>query len=160
MAATDIAAWWGAVIATLVFLFEIFKWSKSGLALEVSAAPNMETYGALQLVAGEGPFVVVEVRNVGHRKTTITHLVGLHHRWWIKKLLGLKPDLSFAVPIPAVSQQLPFVIEPGERWIGGIDQNNELEQRSRDGYLLCGIYHSLSKKPVLARVVIHKTQDA
>jgi len=156
---TDIAAWWGAIIATLVFLFDIFKWISSGLALEISTSPNMETYDGLQQIAGNGPFVVVEVRNVGDRKTTITHLVGFDYRWRFKKLLRMKPDLTLTVPTPA-GQPLPFVLEPGERWIGAIKQNEELEKRSRDGYLLCGIYHSLSTQPVLARVVINRTKDA
>ena len=55
-----------------------------------------------------------------------------------------------------LAPKLPHILEPGERWLGGIEQNDELEKLSRNGFLYCGICHSNSKKSVMQRVIIHK----
>jgi hypothetical protein len=71
--------------------------------------------------------------------------------------LRRKEDESFIVANPAPSQPPPHILGPGERWLGSIEQNEELEEMSRSGYLFCGVYHSSGKKPVLQRVVIKKS---
>ena len=60
------------------------------------------------------------------------------------------------MPTPALALPLPHILEAGERWLGGIEQNDKVEEMSRNGYLYCGVYHSCGKKPVLQRVVITK----
>jgi hypothetical protein len=75
MKISDIAAWWGAAIATALLIWDLYKWRRSGPHLEISVSPNMSTFGSAQMY-GEGPFVVLEVRNNGNRKTTLTHCVG------------------------------------------------------------------------------------
>jgi len=54
----------------------------------------------------------------------------------------------------------PFCLTLFACWLGCIEQNTELEEMSRNGYLYCGIYHSSKKTAVVQRVVInneHKT---
>ena len=155
MSATEIAAWWGAVIATLVLAWDFFKWKMSGPIINVSASPNMKTFGGIPDGLEDKTFVVVEVTNTGDRKTTLTHLVGFQYKSLLQKVRK-KQDKSFIVANPALSQPIPHILEPGERWMGGIEQNEELEKMSREGYLYCGVYHSSGKKPVLQRVVINK----
>ncbi|MFZ3065657.1 MAG: hypothetical protein WA277_10295 [Nitrospirota bacterium] len=152
---TDIAAWWGAVIATLLLLWDVYKWKKAGPHLEVSASPNMQTFGGIPDTLGDKTYVVVEIRNTGNAKTTLTHLVGYHYSSFINKLRR-KKSKNFFVPTPILAQPLPHILEAGERWIGGIEQNDKLEEMSRHGYLYCGGYHSCGKKPVVQRVVISK----
>jgi len=152
---TGVAAWWGAVIGTLVLAWDIYKWKRSGPMVQVTASPNMRTFGGMPDALEDKTFVVVEVTNTGDRKTTLTHLVGFHYSSLLQKLRKNKSK-SFFVAKPALSQPLPYVLEPGERWIGGIQQNEELEEMTRDGYLYCGVYHSCGKKAVVQRVVIAK----
>ena len=158
MNATNLAAWWGAVIATLVLAWDVYKWKRTGPIVNVSASPNMQTFGGVLDAFQDKTFVVVEVTNIGDRKTTLTHLVGFHYTsiflWLIKK-----KNKAFIVANPALSTPLPHVLEPGERWLGGIEQNKELEEMSRNGYLYCGVYHSSGKKAVLQRVIV-RNEDA
>jgi hypothetical protein len=156
MKATEIAAWWGAIIATLVLAWDMYKWKRSGPIINVSASPNMQTFGGVSNGLENKTFVVVEITNTGGRKTTLTKLVGFHCKSIFQKLRR-KEDESFIVDNPAPSQPLPHVLGPGERWLGSIEQNEELEEMSRSGYLFCGVYHSSGKKPVLQPVVINKS---
>jgi len=155
MTASEIAAWWGAAIGSLVFLWDIYKWGKSGPQLEVSASPNMVTCGDLSATYGKGPFILVEVRNNGDRKTTITHCVGFCYSSRLRKMLRLRPEEEFIVPNP-LPGKVPHVLEPGERWMGMLEQNEELIKMSKEGHLCLGIFHSGARKAVTCHVIIHQ----
>ena len=114
----------------------------------------MKSFGGLQNL-GEKDYVVVEAVNKGSKKTTITHLIGCHYSSLVKRLLK-KQSTAFFVPDTGLAQPLPHVLEPGERWLGIIEQNENLEKMARQGYLYCGINHALKTKPVLQRVRIGK----
>ncbi len=159
MTATDVAAWIGALTGTLVLLWDVFKWVHSGAKIKISASPNMTGYGSAALLLGEQTCVAVEATNVGQSKTTITHLVGFHHKSRFGRLLRRKPETTFFVPNPRPGT-LPGVLDTGERWLGMIEQNSELEVMSREGYLYVGIYHSTGKLPRVQRLIIHERGEA
>lgn len=73
MQLTEIVAWWGAVVATLVFVWDIYKWRQAGAVLEVTVAPNMEPYGNLLKQMTAKTYVVIEVVNKGSKKTTMAY---------------------------------------------------------------------------------------
>lgn len=154
MSPSDIAAWWGAGIATLVLVWDLYKWGQSGPQLELSVYPHMDPYGGAA-VYGKGPFVVLEVRNNGDRKTTITHCVGFCYASRLHKLFYCKPKHSFIVPNPATGN-IPHVLEAGERWMGLLIQNEDLVKWSQSGHMCLGVYHSGAKQPVTSHVVIHQ----
>jgi hypothetical protein len=72
----------------------------------------------------------------------------------------LKKNTKSFIAISAFSPPLPYLINPGGRWIGGITQQSEFEEMSQKGYLYCGIKHSGSKNPVLQRVIIRKNEQS
>ena len=154
---TNIAAWWGAVIATFVIIWDIYKWKHSGSIINVTASPNMQTVGNFPTHESDKDYISITVTNTGNIKTTITLLVVFYYKYKpiLSKILKKKARKFFA-PTPSFSPPLPHILEPGERWLGGIEQTNELEKLSRNGFLYCGIYHSNSKNPVTQRVIIHK----
>ena len=154
MSASDVAAWWGAAVATVVLAWDLYKWGRSGPQLEVSASPNMKTFGGGAAAYGEGPFVLIEVRNNGDRKTTLTHFVGVCYRNRLDKLLNREPKRSFLI-MSTAPDGIPYILEAGERWMGVALQNNELVQCSHEGHLCLGVYHSGGKRAVTAHVVIH-----
>jgi len=43
MKITELAAWWGAIIATLMLLWDMYKWVRSGPIINVSVSPNYAT---------------------------------------------------------------------------------------------------------------------
>ena len=55
---------------------------------------------------------------------------------------------------PALSGPLPDVLEPGMRWLGGIESNEEWEEISINEYLFFGVQHFCDRKLVLQRVII------
>ena len=152
MSATDIAAWWGAGIATVVVLWDIFKWRRGrATQVRITANPNMQEY-----FPGEGfqepKFVFVEITNVGDRTTTLTNLCGFHYSSWWKKLFN-KQTQAFVVADPAPGV-IPHELEPGKRWTGRIGQTQQMENWSRNGRLYVAVYHTLAKKAELIRLVI------
>lgn len=153
MNASDAAAWIGATTGSLALLWDIIKWGKTGPRIHVSVAPNMTAYGAAEMLLGKEVCILVEANNIGDGKTTITHLVGFYYDSWLKWLLRYKPTKTMVVPDPTPGK-LPHVLDKGERWVGMMEQNEELARMSRKGYLFCGVYHSTSRRPVLARLVI------
>jgi hypothetical protein len=136
--ATDTAAWIGAVTGTLALFWEIFVWAKTGPKIEVSALPNMEVFGALAGIIGNAPRVVLEARNVGNAKTTITHVVGFYYESWLQWFFRRRPTRSIVVPDPTPGR-LPHVLDAGERWVGMMEQNDDLiEMRVRKGACIAG----------------------
>lgn len=146
---SDYAAWWGAVVATVVLLFDAYKWFTTGAKLRVVVQPNMQTVVHGKLLGDLNIFV--EVANNGDRTTTITHLVVRQFASRFDKLLN-KSKLGAVVPIPGGSQPLPFELEPGKRWVGLIDQQELVEKGDGNGLTYCGIHHTASKKSILVRV--------
>ena len=70
--ATDIAAWWGAGAGTLVLLWDVYKWLRTGVHLRMTVSGNMEGYGHIALLLNPNQTViVVEVVNTGDKRTTL-----------------------------------------------------------------------------------------
>lgn len=78
MNASDVAAWWGAIIATLVLVWDVFKWRKSRFSIKVSASPNMSSLNPLKEKLEDDKNIFVEVVNRGDKVITLTHLVIKH----------------------------------------------------------------------------------
>ena len=132
MTATDLAAWWGGIVATLILVWDVYKWKKIGPIVNVSVSPNIKSFGEYEDTSDGQLFMVVEVTNTGDRKTTLTHLFEFHYASFLQRLRK-KKNKAWLIPSPAFSKPFPYVLEPGEQWIGGIRQNEELEEFSRDG---------------------------
>ena len=158
MTGTEIAAWWGAVLATLVLAWDIYKYKRTGPIIRVSASKNMQTFGSYPDETTGKLYVVVNASNSGDRSTTITHLVGYHYKSiWAR--IRRKSDNAFFVPTQGTGRPLPHVLPPGEEWLGMIEQEDRLVDWSQNGYLYCGVHHSSADKPVLQRVIIDEVKS-
>lgn len=148
----DIVAWWGAIVATLILIWDVYKWKRSGPMLKVTARPNMRSMEK----NSEGVYIIVEVSNIGDKSTTLTHLVGVCYKSRLA-MFHRKPNYSFFVPNTMSTNPLPFLLIPGDHWMGGIDQRNlekEFKEKSikNISYLYCGVNDSSKSKPALVRV--------
>lgn len=103
MNATDTAAWWGAITATLIFAWDIYKWMKSGSNLRITASPNMQLLYNEVPKATDPKYVFVEVSNTGDNRTTVTNLVGACYQSFWGWLFWRKSDINFIVPTPALA---------------------------------------------------------
>lgn len=148
MSASDWAAWWGAIIATVVLAWDVFKWQKRRCDIRLSAFPNMQSLRGGRI--GSDKNICVEVTNNGDKITTLTHLVVKHYKNRLA-YLRRKPSMQGLVPSP-LGQPLPYELAPGKRWAGLVDQRR-LEEITPDiRYLYCGIYHTASNRAKMIRV--------
>ncbi len=74
---SDIAAWWGAVIATLALVWNIVVALRSGARIQVTATPNM-LYIPSDPITKDKKYIYVKAVNRGTAPTTITHLCGFY----------------------------------------------------------------------------------
>lgn len=148
---TDVLAWWGAIVATLVLLWDIYKWKTAGSRIRLSCSSNMEMFGDPGIVGKL--FVSLRAKNVGERATTIT-MVSLIYYKDEANLRNKKSDKSFLVTNQGVGYPLPYVLQPGAIWDGTAEQNSEIEQMAKQGLLFWELRHSNSEDPVSIRVII------
>ena len=151
----NIVAWWGAVVATIVLLWDIYKWKASGPRVFIRVSPNMSILGVPKY-EGE-TYVTVRVNNLGSRQTTITNLYCSYYRNWFLRFLR-KPRKSFVVANPGISFPLPYVLQPGTEW-NGIILQDEIEEWAKEGILICELYISDKKRPITNQISIPISKD-
>lgn len=150
---TEIVAWWGAIVATVVLLWDIYKWKSAGPRIRFVVTSGMIVVGD---PSREGQtYISSEATNVGDRPTTITNLVIQHYKTYFS-MVRHKPSTSMLVTEPSIAQPLPFVLQPGGVWRGLFPQTKEIESLSKDGYLVCGLCHSHSGREIDRRIVFRK----
>jgi hypothetical protein len=145
---TQIAIY-AAVLSTIVFVWNVFVWWRTGPRLKVSASSNMKMFGPG--VSDDSTYIVTNVSNVGTQQTTITHVVGFVYRnRWAR--FRNKRSETFVVNHTMPAYPLPYVLPAGQTFMSMALQDEAVEKRSRDGLLYVGIIHSFRARPVLARV--------
>lgn len=88
MTITSIAAWWGAGVSTVVFLWDIVKWFNRGAKLRVDITPNV-TYSDAEVIStgtdehGQkykqmATYFHIEIVNIGAQPTTILDIKATH----------------------------------------------------------------------------------
>jgi len=151
MSSTVFVAWWGAILSTIVLLWDIYKYRHAGPKLRFTVRTGM----IMMPSEDRRTFVFVEASNHGERGTTITNL-GLEHfenrLSWVS--FRKRASNCAVVPSPSSAQPLPFVLESGAIWRGMVEQTAQLEQWATNGTLYTVLYHSHSVKPIRRRVTI------
>lgn len=118
---TEIAAWFGAIVALLVLIWDILKEARNGARLGLSAVTNMQIFDGQRL--GQEHYVSVSVVNKGNLPTTVTHLMLIGYDNLFQRIRQ-KGSFNGAVIHQAPGAvQLPHVLKPGEIWQGLISQS-------------------------------------
>jgi len=149
--ATVIAAWWGAIVATLAFLWEVFRWLRTGPRIQVKAQADMK---AINIPGYDetDTIIIVEVINIGDVQTTITNVGAYVYDGLISRLKD-RPQSKYVLVGPnSFGPPIPHVLDVGKRWQGGIKQSQFDKTLITEGNLYAVVCHTLSKKPVLAQV--------
>jgi hypothetical protein len=158
---SELVAWYAAIVSTIVFLWDIYKWLRTEAKIRVSVTSNMVLAGggvartrrSEDSATSQGN-LCVEVVNVGGRKTTLTHLyICCYANLWMQ--IRNKPMWQGVVPDP-VTGRLPSELDVGGRWLGLIEQTEELENDAAKHRLCVGINSSTSRKPHLTLVSISR----
>lgn len=149
--ASDYAAWWGAVIATFAFVWNIVLAIRSGPRIKLFVNPNMQIWPQDPKTKGKS-YVSVRAVNTGTSPTTITHFAGFHASNRLDLVQGKKQN--FVVnSSPLLGQDIPFKLLPGEEWSNMTDQD-DLKEKFPGGYIYVGIIHNQRAKPIMKRVKI------
>lgn len=159
MAATDIAAWLGAIAGSMALLLDYIKWLRSGARLAVSANPNMLPLESTHKRPAE-PHMVVWVRNTGDAPTTLTAIAFEHYTNQFWRMIRRRSTAGIILrPDP---EPLPKVLAPGEQWTTVVRPAPQIEAARSAGVLVGSISHSMSPRPT--RFVVrfpgkHRTMD-
>lgn len=150
--ATVIAAWYGAAVATAVFLWDIYKWGRRGPRIRLTVNTRMRIVGADPLIDSETEYVTITAVNIGDQATTLTNAVGYHYRSRLSRILRRSDKTFVVVTGGAFGPPLPHRLDAGERWIGGANQEKVKESCGDSGLLYCGVIIATAQRPILLRV--------
>lgn len=151
--ASDYAAWWGAVIATLALIWNIVVAVRSGARVTVRANPNMKIYPQ-QPITGDNTYISVAAVNHGTSPTTITHFCGYYARSLWDLVKGKKQHFIVNTHA-ALGKTVPYVLAPGEEWSSLADQA-DLLKNAKGRFLYLGIIHNQRKRPLYKRVKVDR----
>ncbi|MES2207284.1 MAG: hypothetical protein V4525_10905 [Pseudomonadota bacterium] len=148
-----IVAWWGAIVSTVVFLWDIYKWRTSGAKIRMSVQTGMKSIN-IPIFEGKN-LTITNVINYGDRPTTITNVALQYYSSWYA-FYRKKPKKSFVLPNPNPSYPLPYELKQGAVWSAIGEQTEDIVQMANSGILVCELYHSHRTKPEKRRIIINK----
>lgn len=151
MQGIDFVAWWGAVIATLVLLWDVAKWFKTGPVIRKRIQPD--TYypdsrvlsitktenGETKELAG---YCHIELVNVGTLPTTIMGISASH----TKGKGGIQMGCTNERFMVHYGKTLPYVLPPGEVWM------TDIYKLSEKGKPYIEVSMSHKHKPIVIRL--------
>jgi len=152
---TDHIALYAAILSTVIFVWEIYKYSTRGARLKVRVGkdkliiPDPVEEGKL--------WVSISISNVGDQPTTLTGIGSEVFSNWRDKLRK-KPDSCFVFPNPKMAEPLPRLLSPGQEWRGFIAQANEradvdLGELCKDKIVIISVSVAHTNKPKCVRLI-------
>ena len=107
---TEFIAWWGAIVATVVLVWDIHKWQRDRAWLSIKAVVDLD---------GPQRGLHITIANRSGRTTTIQGLALANYRYLMPSMLMTwrthrdLHELNLAVQVRA-SQEWPIVLQPGK----------------------------------------------
>ena len=153
MSVTQLAAWVGACSGLGSLLWNIYTKLTSGPKLDATAKSGMEALHSPRATTRDpSKYIVVSIWNNGTARTTLTSVwFSTYDSWWSRK--RSKRSQSGIVPQPMSSQPMPYQLDVGQEYVGGIKQTDFIEKMLQTGNLWCEICHSWSNGPVQVNVI-------
>lgn len=151
MTLTTSIALYAAIVSTVSLTLSARKWLITGPRLVLSVMPRGKAIGG----AGQddNEYVVLTVTNRGDLATTLTTMAAfryhsIFHRW------RRRPFWAAIVANPAITggQNAPYLISPGDRWMGMAKYDDKLLELAKSGKLFIAIHASHSNRPFVKKV--------
>ncbi len=146
-----LAAWWGALVATIVLLFDYYKWARSGPRVRCDSK-----YGWKIMVEGvndDNEYIFFSVTNTGDRPTTITKQAALYWPNRIKRYFCKSKEQFFIKGGLYDMGKIPMIIKPGEIWNGVARINSDIHNlMEKGGYFYLSLDFSHRCRPYLFKV--------
>lgn len=128
---TDVVGWWGGILATIVAIWEWYKWKTSGPKFLITAQANMQYAVGGQLE--DQKYIMVTVTNVGDARSTLTNLLIIHYK--SKADMKRKTPEDRMIPRQILEGKLPHPLDPGDEWMCLLIQHDELDKMIKDGFV-------------------------
>lgn len=151
---TELVAWWGAIIATIVLIWDIVKWLRNAAILRFVVRPNAY-YSDSEIIPVENSadgatglvkeYIHIELTNIGTLPTTVMYIAA--RRQWRGGEVG-NDGSAFK---EHYGKTLPYVLRPGEVWSCRADQK-KLKGLHGDRPLEIVIGVSRQAKPLIRQV--------
>lgn len=135
---TELAAWWGAIIATCLLAWEIYKHTSATRSISVELQP-------------QGKGICVRAANHGHGTVTIRSL-GVKYYPGIWALIRNKCAREGIIAKPSITHSLPYRLAPGDTWLGLIEQDEDMRSMAANAYLMCDLFLADRAKPIRRRI--------
>jgi hypothetical protein len=148
--ATTIAAWWGAIIATAVLVWDVVKWIWSGPRIHLEAQGGMAIVGS-NMPPDDRTYIRVGIQNRGRAPTTVSGLGAFTYSSRFNRFRK-NSEHGFVIILPAFVEPLPKRLEPGEEWKGAFEQNGVIESALSSGVVEVIVSASHTDKPIRAEV--------
>ncbi|MFL6211185.1 MAG: hypothetical protein ACJ74W_20215 [Pyrinomonadaceae bacterium] len=128
---TTFLAWWGAIVSTVVIVWDVYKWRKTGHPkLIVRANGNFQDAHSVN----PQKYIAIKITNVGDKPTTLSLITFRYYKTKPSKWRKQEADKrGFFQPLRP-SAPLPYKLEVGTEWSAMIYQTEELEEMAREGY--------------------------
>jgi len=148
-------AWWGAIIATLVLIWDLIKWLRSGANIKVryrlnTYYPDGRVIKTEKLENGESKelagYCHIELINKGTLPTTIMDILASHTKGKDGHLFT-STSQRFT---PHFGKKIPSVLNPGEVCSCRLEMEDLYKLKER-GNPYIEVYFSHREKPVVIR---------
>jgi hypothetical protein len=141
---------YSAIVSTAVAGWSVYTYLRDGPRLRISVGGNRRLVGEGYL--DPKTYLMYEVVNTGTATTTINGLgLFVYDNWWQK--FRQKSAAAYVITLaPASTQNLPFVLEPGHRFMGVSFQTPEIVKHTREQIVYVTVWHTMAKRPILMRV--------
>lgn len=175
MTSTEIAAWWGAILASLVLFWDVYKWKRQGPKLVMRLSPNIHVYGDPR--RENKIWISITVTNIGDRPTTIKGVGMEFYASWLQRLRNRVKEAAIFT-YPNYDLPLPRVLNSGDEWRGlipqhgissnewdslhrqkRIDEEFNIGEMSRTGHLMIWLTRSDHPQALRKRLTISKKKD-
>ncbi len=150
MSASDYAAWYAALLATLIAVWDFIKWKQSGPSITGEAWAARETFG---IPATEGKLVAfAKLTNRGDAPTTLTSW-GMYSFPNTGRLNRKNREAAFVVlgGLGGVGT-IPCKLSPGDTWTGIMEQNSKVDKMLAEGRVFFGFGFSHADKEVMVQL--------
>jgi len=157
---TDLLAVWGAFVATLVLLWDMYKYLISGPRIIMECLPNYRLTRSPPSPSDSEDHFCITVCNTGERASTITKIGFAWYKNQWNRIVDKRYVTFFAKnPNPYDGYRFPYVLNPGTEWNGFPLQNEVEKNKPQKGILMMLLYLSHRKKPQRVRVVLTENKS-
>ena len=144
---TELVAWYGAVVASTVLAWDVFKWRRSGPRLTVQIIPYYKPS-----LRYSDDYIRIDISNVGEQATTLTAIYG-YNLTRLQILFRRRKKRLDMLYNQSDTDSLPIKLESGDAWHYVFLKTPLIDKMIEKKRFYIGTIHSSSARPIMRRFV-------